>query len=139
MLVTPLMELTAVHQSTSTRAPAMDPPIVSGLHQAVAFHRPQAAPAYPTTVARTSSWMTDQTAPSTVVPVPRNDGMNQRNVVPNSRIATAVTVLDRDIPFSFPLYGVRLQPPVRAQTEHGEKDPGSTGRSDSRPCSDAAL
>ena len=74
--------------------------------------------------------MTDHMAPPTVVAVPRNDGMNQRKVVPNRRSAPAATVLNRDIPFSFPLDGARLQPPAWAQTKRGDKDPVPTGRSD---------
>ena len=81
---------TASHHSSSTRNPTTDPPMASGRHQAVALYRPQAAPAYPITVARTRSCMTDQMTPSMVVPVPRNDGMNQRNVVPNRKTARTV-------------------------------------------------
>lgn len=91
MLVTPLIELTPIHHRGSTRAPRIDPPIASGRHHAVALYRPQAAPANPTTVATTRTWMTHQMAPSTVAPVPRNDGVNHRNVLPTSKIATAAT------------------------------------------------
>src|SRR5829696_820887 len=41
--------------------------------------------------------MTDQMAPSTVVPVPRNDGMNHRNVLPNRKSTTAAAILKRAI------------------------------------------
>jgi len=45
MFGTPLSEPAAIHHSTNTRAPTMEPPIASGLHQLVALYRPQAAPA----------------------------------------------------------------------------------------------
>jgi hypothetical protein len=47
MLVTPLMELTAIHHSGSTAAPRSDPPIATGFHHAVSLYRPQAAPREP--------------------------------------------------------------------------------------------
>jgi hypothetical protein len=74
-----------------------------GDHHAVARYRPQAAPPYPTTVAKTNSWITSQMVPFAVVPVPRNEGMNHKKVVPNRKIAPAASVLNRAIASSFHL------------------------------------